>query len=208
MVDSKHIQQQKADLLPKQITKPRIILAITGATGAVLGIRALEMLGQTEVETHLIISAPARLTIAQETDRKIQEIEALADVVYQPGNIAAPIASGSFPTQGMLVLPCSIKTLSQVANAHADNLIARAADVCLKEGRPLILAVRETPLHRGHIRLMDLAAASGAIIAPPMPVFYHRPQTLEEMTDMIVSRLLQRLGVSFPGSFQWSGIDT
>jgi len=194
--------------LQEQPIKPRIILAITGATGAILGIRALEILRQMDVETHLVISAPARLTITQETDQKIENIEALADVVYQPGNIAAPIASGSFPTQGMLILPCSIKTLSQVANAYADNLIARAADVCLKEGRPLILALRETPLHRGHIRLMDLAAASGAIIAPPMPVFYHRPQTLEEMSDMIVSRLLQRLGISLPGTFQWVGMDT
>jgi flavin prenyltransferase len=194
--------------MQNQPLPPQIILAITGATGAILGIRALELLHKAEVETHLIISRPARLTIAQETDWKIEDIEALADTVYLPEDIAAPIASGSFPTQGMLVLPCSIKTLSQVANAHADNLIARAADVCLKEGRPLVLAVRETPLHHGHIRLMDLAAASGAIIAPPMPVFYHRPKTLEEMTDLIVSRLLQRLGITLPGTFQWTGMKT
>ncbi len=185
----------------------RIILAITGATGAILGIRALQMLRQTKLETHLIISRPARLTIAQETDWKIKDVESLANKVYQPEDITAPIASGSFSTGGMLILPCSIKTLSQVANAHADNLIARAADVCLKEGRPLILAVRETPLHRGHIRLMDIAAASGAIIAPPMTVFYHRPQTLEEMTDMIVSRLLQRLGITLPDTYQWTGMN-
>ena len=194
--------------MKNQPLPPQIILAITGATGAILGIRALELLRQAEVETHLIISRPARLTITQETDRRIEDIESLADVVYPPEDIAAPIASGSFPTRGMLVLPCSIKTLSQVANAHADNLIARAADVCLNEGRPLVLAVRETPLHRGHIRLMDLAAASGAIIAPPMPVFYHRPQTLEEMTDLIVARLLQRLGINLPGTFQWTGMKT
>ena len=194
--------------MQKHPASPRIILAITGATGAILGIRALDMLRQADMETHLIISGPARLTIAQETDWQIRDIENLAAFVYQPEDIAAPIASGSFPTAGMLILPCSIKTLSQIANAHADNLIARAADVCLKEGRPLILAVRETPLHRGHIRLMDLAAASGAIIAPPIPVFYHRPQTLEEMTDMIVGRLLQRLGISLPGTFQWPGLDT
>ncbi|MCD4672509.1 MAG: UbiX family flavin prenyltransferase [Anaerolineaceae bacterium] len=185
----------------------KIILAITGATGAILGIRALELLHQADVETHLIISEPARLTISRETSWEPGQIKALADFVYQPDNIAAPIASGSFSTQGMLILPCSIKTLSQVANAHADNLIARSADVCLKEGRPLILAVRETPLHRGHIRLMDLAAKSGAVIAPPMPVFYHRPQSLDEMTDMIVSRLLKRLGLHLPDSYQWSGMD-
>jgi flavin prenyltransferase len=195
------------DILQKQPAPPRIILAITGATGAILGIRALEMLRQAEVETHFIISGPARLTIAQETDWGIGDIKALADVVYQPDNIAAPISSGSFPTQGMLILPCSIKTLSEVANAHTGNLIARSADVCLKEGRPLILAVRETPLHRGHIRLMNIAAASGAVIAPPMPVFYHRPQTLEDMTNMIVARLLRRLGISLPGTFQWPGLD-
>lgn len=194
--------------MQKPPAPPRIILAITGATGAILGIRALEILQQANVETHLIISGPARLTISQETNWQIRDIENLANIVYQPEDISAPIASGSFPTAGMLILPCSIKTLSQVANAHADNLIVRAADVCLKEGRPLILAVRETPLHRGHIRLMDLAAASGAIIAPPMPVFYHRPQTLEEMTDMIVHRLLQRLGISLPDTLQWAGLDT
>ena len=194
--------------MQKPPAPPRIILAITGATGAILGIRALEILQQANVETHLIISGPARLTISQETDWQIRDIENLANIVYKPEDISAPIASGSFPTAGMLILPCSIKTLSQVANAHADNLIIRAADVCLKEGRPLILAVRETPLHRGHIRLMDLAAASGAIIAPPMPIFYHRPRTLEEMTDMIVYRLLQRLGISLPDTLQWTGLDT
>ena len=194
--------------MQKPPAPPRIILAITGATGAILGIRALEILQQANVETHLIISGPARLTISQETDWQIRDIENLANIVYKPEDISAPIASGSFPIAGMLILPCSIKTLSQVANAHADNLIIRAADVCLKEGRPLILAVRETPLHRGHIRLMDLAAASGAIIAPPMPIFYHRPRTLEEMTDMIVYRLLQRLGISLPDTLQWTGLDT
>lgn len=190
-----------------QPSPSRIILAITGATGAILGIRALQMLRQIELETHLIISKPARLTIAQETDWEIADIEALASVVHQPEDITASIASGSFSTGGMLILPCSIKTLSQVANAHADNLIARAADVCLKEGRPLVLAMRETPLHRGHLRLMDLAAASGAIIAPPMPVFYHRPQTLEEMTDRIVIRLLQRLGITLSDTYHWTGIN-
>lgn len=192
--------------MQKKTSKNKIILAITGATGAVLSVRALEMLKEANAETHLIISRPARLTIAQETDRSIAEIEALADVNYQPEDIAAPIASGSYPAKGMLILPCSIKTLSQVANAQADNLIARAADVCLKEGRSLILAVRESPLHRGHIRLMDLAAASGAIIAPPMPIFYHRPQNLEEMTDQIVARLIQRLGIPLSDIFQWPGI--
>jgi 4-hydroxy-3-polyprenylbenzoate decarboxylase len=184
----------------------KIVLAITGASGAILGIRALQLLRQAGMETHLIISGPARLTITQETDWQISAVEALANHYYQPEDIAAPLASGSFPVDGMLILPCSIKTLSEVANAHAENLIARAADVCLKEGRPLVLAVRETPLHRGHIRIMDQAAQAGAIIAPPLPAFYQRPQTLEDMIDNIVLRLLQRLGVSLSGVYQWQGM--
>lgn len=189
-----------------QPPRKRVILAITGASGAILGIRALQFLRQADVEVHLIISAPARLTISQETDWQINAVLSLANHWYQPENIAAPLASGSFPTDGMLVLPCSIKTLSEVANAHAENLIARAADVCLKEGRPLVLAVRETPLHRGHLRIMEQAAAAGAIIAPPMPAFYQRPQTLEEMIDNTVIRLVQRLGISLPDSYQWQGL--
>ena len=195
--------------MQKPSAPPRIIIAITGATGAILGIRALEILQQANVETHLIISGPARLTICQETDWQIRDIENLANIVYQPEDISAPIASGSFPTAGMLILPCSIKTLSQVANAHAGQS-HRPRCRCVPERRSPAdpCRSRDSASRADIIRLMDLAAASGAIIAPPMPVFYHRPRTLEEMTDMIVHRLLLRLGISLPDTLQWTGLDT
>jgi len=174
----------------------RLVVGISGASGAILGIRALEILRETEIETHLIISPAAEITIAQETDWEVSDVLALADVTYKHNNIGAAIASGSFATMGMLVIPCSIKTLSAVANSYAANLLSRAADVTLKEGCPLILVVRETPLHRGHIRLMDQAAAEGAIIFPPMPAFYARPRTLDEMIDNLVGRVLARVGIT------------
>jgi flavin prenyltransferase len=187
------------------IPPPRLILAITGASGAILGIRALEMLRQANVETHLVITASARVTIAQETDRRVEDIIALASHSYDPEDMGAAIASGSFVTRGMLVVPCSIKTLSAIANSFSHNLVARAADVCLKEGRPLVLAVREAPLHRGHIRLMSLAAKSGAILFPPIPAFYGRPQSLEEVVDGMVGRMLLRLGIDNSAYTRWVG---
>jgi len=184
----------------------RIIVAITGASGAVYGVRALQVLREIDVEIHLILSAAARITLHQETDWKAAEVEKLAHVRHSPANIGAAIASGSFPTHGMIVIPCSIKTLSAIANSYTDDLISRAADVILKEGRPLVLVVRETPLHRGHLRLMDLAAQAGAVIFPPVPAMYARPASLEEMVDHTVRRALARLGLddlSFP---QWQGL--
>lgn len=185
--------------------KNRIILAITGASGAILGIRALQLLEEAGVETHLIISTDGRSTIAQETDWEIKDVLSLSSVVYDPEDTGAAIASGSFITQGMLVLPCSIKTLSAIANSYTHNLVVRAADVCLKEGRPLILAVRETPFHTGHLRLMTLAAHSGAIIFPPIPAFYGRPQSLEDLETGIVARMLLRLGIETPYFHHWEG---
>ncbi len=182
-----------------------LILAITGASGAIYGLRALEILRELKVETHLVVSAAARLTLAHETGRRLDEVLDLASVHYDPKDIAAPIASGSFATRGMLIAPCSVKTLSAVANSYASDLIARAADVTLKEGRPLLLMVRETPLHRGHLRLMDLAARAGAIIFPPVPAFYHRPQTLEEVVTTTVGRALLRLGVDNQAYAPWKG---
>jgi 4-hydroxy-3-polyprenylbenzoate decarboxylase len=135
------------------------------------------------------------MTILNETDLEAEQVLALADVVYEHADIGAAIASGSFVTMGMVVIPCSIKTLSAIANAYSADLLARAADVTLKEGRPLVLVVRETPLHRGHLRLMSLAADSGAIIYPPMPAFYTRPQSLEQMVDNLVGRILARMGI-------------
>ena len=158
------------------MTQPmRLVVGMSGASGAVLGIRLLEVLaGIDSVETHLVVSPAARITISDETERSLKEVEALADVVYNPQDVGAAIASGSFDTDGMVVIPCSIKTLSAVANCYAGDLLSRAADVTLKEGRPLLLVVRETPLHLGHLRLMVQVAEVGAVIFPPVPAFYAR----------------------------------
>ncbi len=179
---------------------------MTGASGAIYGIRALEMLRRLGVETHLVLSPAARLTVSQETDWKVSDVAALASVAYEPHDIGAAIASGSFITQGMIVIPCSIKTLSAVANSYAEDLIARAADVTLKEGRPLVLVVRETPLHRGHLRLLDLAARAGAVIVPPVPAFYGKPATLDEVITATVGRALLRLGIDNPDYTRWAGL--
>lgn len=183
----------------------RLVVGMTGASGAILGIRLLEMLRSFPIETHLIISPAARVTIAQETTWRVSDVLALADQAYQPGDIAAAVASGSFATRGMVVVPCSVKTLSAVANAYAEDLLTRAADVTLKEGRPLVLVVRETPLHAGHLRLMRLAAEAGAVIFPPVPAFYTRPQTLDEVVDNLVGRILARLGIDNESYAVWEG---
>jgi 4-hydroxy-3-polyprenylbenzoate decarboxylase len=185
----------------------RLIIAMTGASGQIYGIRMLQMLAQTpDIETHLVISQAARITIAQETHFTPAQVEALADVVYRPGDIGAAIASGSFDTQGMVVAPCSIKTLSGIANSYANDLITRAADVQLKEGRPLLLMVRETPLHLGHLRLMTRVAEIGAIIFPPVPAFYAHPQTLDEMVTHTVGRMLARIGIPNDAYDEWRGV--
>jgi flavin prenyltransferase len=181
----------------------RLILALTGASGAILGIRALELLKQSRVEVHLVMSQAARLTLAQETGWTAEDLQARADYFYNPDDLAAPIASGSFVTRGMLVLPCSIKTLSAIANSYNADLVTRAADVCLKEGRPLVLGVRETPLHRGHLRLMELAARAGAIIYPPIPHFYGKPGTIDDLVTETAARMLLRLGIDNPGYTRW-----
>ena len=179
-------------------------MGISGASGVILGIRVLEVLRQiNEIETHLVISPSAKLTIAQETEWSAQDVLALADVLHNFNDIGASIASGSFTTMGMIVLPCSIKTLSAIANSYADNLLVRAADVTLKEGRTLILGVRETPLHRGHLRLMDLAAEAGAVIFPPLPAFYANPQSVNEIVDNLVGRILARVGIDNELYFKW-----
>lgn len=183
----------------------RVVLAITGASGAILGIRTLELLKEAGVETHLIISRAARQTISSETDWAAADVKALASASYEPQDIGARIASGSFVTEGMLVVPCSIKTLSGIANSYADNLIVRAADVCLKEGRKLILVVRETPLHPGHLRLMRQAARAGAVIFPPVPAFYGRPQTVDELVDDLAGRILLRMGIENDHYHPWGG---
>lgn len=173
----------------------RLVIGMSGASGVILGIRMLEVLQGLEIESHLIISPAAKATISEETDWKVSDVIALADVAYNHSDIGAGIASGSYATLGMIVVPCSIKTLSAIANSYASDLLSRAADVTLKEGRPLILVVRETPLHSGHLRLMRDAARSGAVIFPPMPAFYARPTSIADLIDDTVGRILARMGI-------------
>jgi 4-hydroxy-3-polyprenylbenzoate decarboxylase len=184
----------------------RLVVGITGASGVILGIRLLEMLRPMEVETHLVLSPAARITIAQETSWKVSDVLNLASVNYNYQDIAAGPASGSFSALGMVVIPCSIKTLSAVANSYADDLITRAADVTLKEGRPLILVVREAPLHKGHIRLLSLAADAGAVIYPPVPAFYALPQSIDDLVNNTVGRILARIGIENEGYTRWEGL--
>jgi flavin prenyltransferase len=183
----------------------RLIVGITGASGAILGIRLLQTLKPTIIETHLVLSKSATLTIQQETDWQVDQVLSLADVTYDFRDIAAPIASGTFASLGMVIIPCSIKTLSAVANSYSEDLLARAADVTLKEGRPLILVVRETPYHSGHLRLMSEAAAAGAVIYPPVPAYYIRPQSVSEIIDNTVGRVLARLGIQNDLYHEWQG---
>ncbi len=184
----------------------RVVVAITGASGSVYGIRALELLAPLgDVETHLIISGPAKTTLAIETDQSVAEVEALADHVHSVRDIAAPTSSGSFRTAGMLVAPCSIKTLSAIANSMSADLISRTADVTLKERRPLVLMVRETPFHLGHLRLMEHAAEVGAIIYPPVPAFYNNPSSLDDIVTYSVGRAVEHLGISIGDLERWHG---
>ena len=183
----------------------RVVLAITGASGAILGIRTLELLKEAGAETHLIVSHAAEQTIASETDWAVADVKALAAACYEPADIGARIASGSFTTDGMLVVPCSIKTLSGIANSYAEDLVVRAADVCLKEGRQLLLAVRETPLHLGHLELMRQAARAGAVIFPPVPAFYGRVQSVDELVDDLAGRILLRMGIENEHYHHWKG---
>lgn len=185
----------------------RVVVGISGASGVIYGIRLLETLRQDPaIETHLVLTASARITIAQETSWSISQVESLADVVHRPENIGASIASGSFITRGMVIVPCSIKSLSAVAHSYASDLLVRAADVTLKEGRPLVLVVRETPLHLGHLRLMVQAAEQGAVILPPVPGFYSHPETLDDIVNETVGRILLRLGIDNALTFEWLGL--
>ena len=187
--------------------KPRLIIGISGASGVIYGIRALEALRRRgQAETHLVLSPAARATIAQETPLRARDVESLADVVHAPGNIGASIASGSFATMGMLVAPCSIKSLSAIAHCHTADLLSRAADVQLKEGRPVVLLVRETPLHAGHLRLMLQAAENGAVIMPPVPAFYGAPASVDDLVNATVGRALARLGLPNDLFQEWTGM--
>lgn len=184
----------------------RLVVGLAGASGVIYGVRMLEVLqGRADVETHLVISGGARRTIELETDMAAGDVEALADVVHELGNVAAPISSGSFRTMGMVVVPCSMKTLSGIANSYSDNLLLRAADVTLKERRRLVLLPRETPLHLGHARLMVQAIELGAVIMPPVPALYHRPKSIGEVIDHTVSRVLDLFGIDNDLVTRWGG---
>lgn len=186
----------------------RLIIGISGASGAIYGVRLLQVLRDVaEVETHLVMSNAARQTLALETDLTLRDVQALADVVHDSRDIAASISSGSFKTAGMVILPCSIKTLSGIVHSYTDSLLTRAADVVLKERRPLVLCVRETPLHLGHLRLMTQAAELGAAIMPPVPAFYHRPQTLDDIINQTVNRVIDQFDITLPEDLftRWQG---
>jgi len=185
----------------------RIVVAITGATGAVFGVRALERLREFEdIESHLIVTGWGAQTIEHETGRHVREVRQLADVVHRPGDLGATVSSGSFETLGMLVAPCTVKTLAAIASGFADDLVARAADVTLKERRRLVLMVRESPLSSIHLRNMLALSEMGATIIPPMPAFYNHPQDLADLIDHIVTRSLDQFGLRSAATPRWDGI--
>jgi 4-hydroxy-3-polyprenylbenzoate decarboxylase len=181
------------------------LVGISGASGAVYGIRLLELLRETDIETHLVISRAARLTLAYETDRPLADVESLASQVYPEQDLGAACSSGSFKTLGMIIAPCSIKTMSEIASGVTSNLVSRAADVCLKERRRVVLMLRETPLHLGHVRSMAAVTEAGAIVYPPVPAFYARPQSIEEMIDHTLGRVLDLFDIDIGKVRRWSG---
>lgn len=184
----------------------RLIIAMTGASGAIYGVRALEALREaTDVETHLILSPSAALTAGEELDMSADAIKALADVVHPYKDIGAALSSGSFRTAGMLVAPCSIKTLSGIANSYNDNLVVRTADVCLKERRRVVLLLRETPLHRGHLDLALRATDNGAVVMPPVPAFYHRPKSIDDLVNQTIGRALDLFDIDTGIVSRWAG---
>ena len=185
----------------------KLIVGISGATGAIYGIRLLEVLNKTpEVETHLVITEPAKQTIAEETGWSASQVESLASYVYDNQDIGAAISSGSFDTEGMVVCPCSIKTMSSIAMSYNNNLLVRAADVTLKERRRLVLVVRETPLHSGHLRSMAELSDRGAIILPPMPAFYHHPESIDDIINQTIGKVLDQFKIEHYLFDRWKGL--
>lgn len=184
----------------------RIVVGISGASGTIYGVRLLEVLGQVnDIQTHLILSRAARVTMEYETSIKPEILEGLASANHSPDDLAACVSSGSFKTEGMIVAPCSMKSLSMIANSINDNLLVRAADVTLKERRKLILIVRETPLHLGHLRQMTAVTEMGGVILPPVPSFYHKPRTIEDIVDQTIGKALDQLGVPHQLFDRWAG---
>jgi len=177
------------------MAKRRLIIGISGASGTVYGVRLLQALRKADVETHLVMTRSAEVTLAYETDFKIKDVHALADIVYPVADIGAAISSGSFKTEGMIVAPCSIRSLAEIAYGNTTNLLSRAADVVLKERRRLVLMVRETPLHVGHLRAMTQVSEIGAIVMPPVPAFYARPKSIDEMVNHTIGRVLDLFGI-------------
>ena len=184
-----------------------LVVAITGATGVVYGVEMLRVLRQLGEPVHLILSEAATMNLAIETNTSVDEVKALADVVYPNKDVGAAVASGSFRTRGMIVAPCTVKTLSAIANSFTYNLVVRAADFTLKERRPLVLLVRETPLHKGHLELMARAADYGATILPPMPAFYHHPQTIMDIVHQSIGKALDQVGIEHELFRRWTGED-
>ncbi len=184
----------------------RLFVGITGASGAIFGVRTLEALRKLHVDSHLVLSRWARVTIARETDYSVEQVEQMASCVYHADNQAAPVSSGSFRTDGMIVAPCSMKTLAAIRHGYGDTLICRAADVTLKERRKLVLLARESPFSEIHLENMLALARMGVTIFPPIPAFYNRPQTLLEAVDYIVGRVLDQFGLEMPGLPRWNGL--
>ncbi len=184
----------------------RLILGITGATGVIYGVRLLEVLRQLGVETHLVVTSAAKQAIAYETSYTVAQVQALASQVYSERDVGAAISSGSFRTGGMIVAPCSLKTLSGIANSYDENLVVRAADVALKERRRLVLLLRETPLHLGHLRLMTAVTEYGAVVMPPVPAFYTRPKTVEDIVNQTVGRVLDQFDLDADIFARWQGL--
>ena len=181
----------------------RLIVGVSGASGIVYGIRALEALHSLGIESHLVASKAAEMTLGYETDWSIRDFRAQADHVYKMPDVGAPIASGSFQTRGMLIAPCSVRTMSEIATGVTSSLLTRAADVVLKERRRLVLMVRETPFHLGHIRTMEALTEMGAVICPPLPAFYARPETIDDLVDQSVGRALDLFGLDWDGTRRW-----
>jgi 4-hydroxy-3-polyprenylbenzoate decarboxylase len=193
--------------MTRGISDRRLVVGISGASGAAYGVRLLELLRGMPVETHLVVSKSAQLTLAAETGRKLAEVAALADFVHNAGDVAAPISSGSFKTIGMVVAPCSVRSLAEIAYGTTSTLLTRAADVVLKERRRLVLLLRETPLHLGHLRAMTAATEAGAIVYPPVPALYARPATIEEMVDHTLGRVLDLFDIELGTARRWGGLD-
>lgn len=185
--------------------KNRMVVGISGASGAIFGIRMLQALREADFETHLVISRTGTRTIVEETDHTVEAVRELADVCYSASDVGAAIASGSFRTRGMIIAPCSIKSAAEIAHGVTDTLLARAADVVLKERRRLVLMVRESPLHLGHLRTLTQVTEAGAIIAPPVPAFYIRPRSIEDLIDHAVGRVLDLFDIDTPLVRRWAG---